>query len=105
MPNQLRVPTLVLIALLTAASSLRAEDEPKPIPLWPSDAPGEKGDIGPERDTSKPGEGLVAGKPIIRIGNVAKPTITLYRPPPDKDTGAAVVVCPGGAYSILAYDL
>jgi acetyl esterase/lipase len=106
MPINLRAASFVLVAFSFVLSPLVATaDEPQPIPLWPSDAPGEKGDIGPERDTSKPGEGLVAGKPIIRIGNVSKPTITLYRPPPDKDTGAAVVVCPGGAYSILAYDL
>src|SRR6267378_1957705 len=34
-----------------------------------------------------------------------KPTIAVYRPPVAKDTGAAVVVCPGGAYQILAMDL
>ena len=75
------------------------------IALWPEQVPGEKGDIGEERDTSKAGEGLVAGKPLIRLGNVSKPTITLHRPPADKDTGAAVLVCPGGGYSILALDL
>jgi acetyl esterase/lipase len=54
---------------------------------------------------SKPGEGLVAGKPLIRLGNVSDPTLTVYRPAKDKDTGTAVVVCPGGGYSILALDL
>jgi acetyl esterase/lipase len=66
--------------------------------LWPGSAPGEKGDIGEEKDTS-PGSG------IIRLGNVSKPAITLFRPAADKDTGAAVIVCPGGGYNILAYDL
>jgi acetyl esterase/lipase len=42
---------------------------------------------------------------IIRLGNVSVPTITLFKPAAEKDTGAAVVVCPGGAYSILAYNL
>lgn len=73
--------------------------------LWPNGAPGEKGDIGLERDMTKPGEGLVAGRPVIRLGNVSVPTVTLYRPPEGNDTGAAVVVCPGGGYSILAMDL
>jgi len=73
--------------------------------LWPKGAPGEKGDIGVEQDTSKPGEGLVGGKRVVRLGNVSIPTLTLYRPPKRKDTGAAVVVCPGGGYSILAMDL
>jgi acetyl esterase/lipase len=54
---------------------------------------------------TKPGDGLYGGKRVVRIGNVSTPTITLYRPPQDKDTGVAVVVCPGGGYEILALDL
>jgi acetyl esterase/lipase len=54
---------------------------------------------------TKPKDGLVGGRPVIRLGNVSKPTLTLYRPPKEKDTGASVVVCPGGGYSILALDL
>ena len=77
----------------------------EPIPLWPNGAPNEKGDVGEEHDTTKPGDGLVAGQRVVRLGNVSKPTITLYRPAREKDTGAAVVVCPGGGYSILAMDL
>lgn len=50
-------------------------------------------------------DGLVVGKRLIRLGNVSTPTITLYRPPQAKDTGAAVVVFPGGGYRILAMDL
>ncbi|MCI0638243.1 MAG: alpha/beta hydrolase [Gemmataceae bacterium] len=78
---------------------------PKVIELWPAGAPGEKGDIGDERDMTKPKDNLVAGKPVIRLGNVSKPTISIYRPPADKDAGAAVLVCPGGGYNILAWDL
>src|SRR5207248_1452144 len=52
---------------------------PKEMPLWPKGAPGARGD--------EPAD---------------KPTLTLYRPPADKATGAAVVVCPGGGYRILA---
>jgi acetyl esterase/lipase len=48
---------------------------------------------------------LIAGKLVIRLGNVSKPTIRIYRPPADKDTGAAVLVFPGGGYHILAMDL
>jgi acetyl esterase/lipase len=77
----------------------------EPIPLWPKGAPDEKGDVGEEHDTTKADGGLVAGQRVIRLGNVSKPTITLYRPAKEKDTGAAVVVCPGGGYSILAMDL
>jgi acetyl esterase/lipase len=93
---------LALLVFLSAILTARAAE---PIPLWPNGAPGEKGDIGEERDMTKPTDGNPGGKPVIRIGNVSKPTITIYSPAPDKDTGAAVVVCPGGGYSILALDL
>lgn len=102
---------LVIAALLSfsvasgRAQTQSAAEVPKPIVLWPKGAPGEKGDIGEEHDTTKPSDGLVAGKRVIRLGNVSNPTITVYRPPADKDTGAAIVVCPGGAYRILAMDL
>jgi acetyl esterase/lipase len=76
-----------------------------PIPLWPKGAPDEQREVGEEHDTTKPDGGLVAGQRVIRLGNVSQPAITLYRPPKEKDTGAAVVVCPGGGYAILAMDL
>ena len=99
----------LLVACLSLTSSLTfnsiAGEISKPIDLWPKGAPGEKGDIGEEKDMTKATENLVAGRRLIRLGNVTSPTITLYKPSPDKDTGAAVVVCPGGGYSILALDL
>ncbi len=92
---------LSLATCLTALTMSAAE----PLVLWPNGAPGEKGDIGVEQDTSKPGDGLVDGKTVVRLGNVSVPTITLYRPDSAVATGAAVIVCPGGGYSILAMDL
>jgi acetyl esterase/lipase len=97
----MRALTFLLIGFVAVLTAKAAE----PMTLWPNGAPGEKGDIGVEHDTSKPGDGLVGGKPVVRLGNVSSPTLTLYRPAQEKDTGAAVVVCPGGGYSILAMDL
>lgn len=47
------------------------------------------------------------GKPLIRLGDVSNPTITLYPAPSgmNQNSGAGVVVFPGGGYSILAIDL
>jgi len=90
-----------MFAALSLHIAVAAETE---IPLWPADAPGEKGGIGEEKDTTKPTDGKIAGKPVIRLGNVSKPTLTLYRAK-EKNTGAAVVVFPGGGYHILAMDL
>jgi acetyl esterase/lipase len=82
--------------------SRRSGDKPLVLNVWPGKVPGEKGDIGEEKLLEpKPNE-----KPgVKRVTNVSKPTLTVYRPAKDKDTGAAVVICPGGGYNILAWDL
>lgn len=89
----------------SALSGTFAAEPAKTIGLWPNGAPGEKGNIGGERDMTKPSDELIAGRRVIRLGNVSNPTISIYHPPADKDTGAAVMVCPGGGYHILAMDL
>ena len=74
------------------------------IPIWPAAVPDARPITGPETfNISKKNE-YVAGRPYSYIGNVAKPTITVY-PPTGKNTGVAVVVFPGGGYQILAIDL
>ncbi|BDD01918.1 alpha/beta hydrolase [Persicobacter psychrovividus] len=42
---------------------------------------------------------------IMKISNIQTPSISVYLPPKEKATGEAVVICPGGGYWILAYDL
>ena len=67
------------------------------LPLWPGAAPGEPANMPAEADMTTAKDNLVAGRPVIRLGNVSTPTITLY-PPKGRNTGAAVVVFPGGGY-------
>ena len=74
------------------------------LPLWPHGAPGAAPNAKPEVDTTTAKDNLIAGKPVIRLGNVSAPTLTLYSPK-GANTGAAVVVFPGGGYRILAIDL
>ena len=74
------------------------------LPIWPHTSPGAPPNPPAETDTTTPKDRLVADKPVIRLGNVSAPTLTLY-PPTGKNTGAAVVVFPGGSYRILAIDL
>src|SRR5271169_6115590 len=74
------------------------------LPIWPHGAPGAQPNPAPEVDTTTAKDNLVAGKPLIRLGNVSTPTLTLYSPK-GGNTGAAVVVFPGGGYQILAMDL
>ena len=72
--------------------------------LWPHGAPGARPNSGSEVDTTTTKDTQIAGKPVVRLGNVSTPTLTIYAPP-QKNSGAAVVVFPGGSYRILAIDL
>src|SRR5207245_8221293 len=44
-------------------------------------------------------------EPTRLVTNVSKPTIMIYRPARDKDTGATVLICPGGGYWNLFWEL
>ena len=92
------------VLILARAEGLAAKPA-KIIELWNGPAPGETGNVGDEKDTTSGTDRLVADKPVIRLGNVSKPTISIYAPPAAKNIGAAVMVCPGGGYNILAMDL
>ena len=102
---------LIILVVACIASTTFAQKsawQPAPghltFPIWPKGAPGAQPNPAPEVDTTTATDKLIAGKPIIRLGNVSSPTLTLYSPK-SGNTGAAVVVFPGGGYSILAIDL
>ena len=65
----------------------------KVIKLWPNGAPGNNECPQPEETFN--------GK-MVRF--VSEPTLTIYLPDPGKNTGAAVVICPGGGYIVEAMD-
>jgi acetyl esterase/lipase len=75
----------------------------KQVPIWPRTAPDAQPWTGPETEKIN-AKDLVADKPWVYINNVSQPTMTVYSPS-GKNTGAAVVVFPGGGYQILAIDL
>jgi len=58
----------------------------------------------PRPETEGQTKSLVAGKPWTWVAYVSQPTMTIY-PPRGKNTGAAVVVLPGGGFEVLAIDL
>ncbi len=90
-----------MASLITVTALGQPADKPLVLDVWPGKVPGEKGDIGEEKILEqKPNE-----KQVKRLTNVTKPTITIFRPAKDKDTGASVVIAPGGGYHILAWDL
>lgn len=102
---------LSLLPILLISSLVIAQPpawQPAPghltLDLWPHGAPGAQPNSVSEADMTTAKDNLIAGRPVIRLGNVSKPTLTVYAPT-SKNTTAAVVVFPGGAYRILAIDL
>ena len=101
--------TIVLCLLAVCASAHAQPTVWQPaaghiqIPLWPGTPPDAQSMPGPEyaRTSDK---SLIGGKPATAIGNVSQPTMTVYAPT-GTNTGAAVVVFPGGGFQILAIDL
>jgi acetyl esterase/lipase len=94
----------VMLLCVAWCLPLRAA-QPLVIDLWPGAPPGPPAELPAEADQTKETDPLIAGRRIIKLGNVTTPQIAVYRPPAEIDTGAAVVICPGGGYHILAYDL
>ena len=81
--------------------------EPLIVELWPGKAPEEPGTIGAERRfPSKPNKDRSETTEVTQlITNVTRPTITIHRPAKEKDTGAAMLICPGGGYHNLWWQL
>ena len=107
----MRQHLLVVAAVVSISTALPAQQpawQPAPghitLELWPHGAPGAQPNPAPEIDATTAKDKVIAGRPVIRLGNVSTPTLTLYAPQ-GKNTGAAVVVFPGGGYRILAIDL
>ncbi len=90
----------LFLSMCTAAFVCAAE--PLTIHLWPNGAPDNLSAPGPEK--ASPGN-PVGGAPIIKLENVSDPTLTVYPASPSAASHTAVLVFPGGGYSILAYDL
>jgi acetyl esterase/lipase len=72
------------------------------MPIWPGVAPDAR--PGPDSESTGTAPRPVAGKPWQYVSNVSRPTLTVYGPN-GANTGAAVVVFPGGGYNVLAIDL
>jgi acetyl esterase/lipase len=103
---------LLAVAMMIVAATASAQKpawQPEPghttLNLWPNGAPGAQPNPPAEADLNNPEKDKpIAGRPIIRLGNVSTPTLTVYAPKENK-SGAAIVVFPGGGYHILAMDL
>jgi acetyl esterase/lipase len=81
---------------------------PQVIQLWPGQAPDETSPIGPERIRLSPKlerRQVEVTEPTRLITGVTNPTVTIYRPARKKNTGTAVLICPGGGYWDLYWQL
>ena len=84
---------LSLLTVLLSISDLAQENKPQEILLWPNGAPGFEN----KRDEPQQAQDWW-------VRNIHNPSITVYLPPKDKATGAAVVICPGGGHSNLVFN-
>ena len=104
MSNRLSCFLIAFVSALIAPIPTSVAGEPQIVTLWPDKAPGESKELPPEGEA--PGATkYVAGNRIYLLTNVSKPELAIYRPEPSKNTGAAVIICPGGGHNLLAYDL
>jgi acetyl esterase/lipase len=71
--------------------------QPAPFAIWPDGAPGSEDWTHEEQETHD-----VPPFGITVVRNVSRPTLTPFLPDPAVATGAAAIICPGGAYHILA---
>ena len=74
------------------------------LPVWPGAAPGQAANLPAELNATTASDYNPANRPVYRLENVSTPTITLYKPTV-QNSGAAVVVFPGGSYTMLAIDV
>lgn len=84
------------------ASGAAAKETSTAIRLWPGAGPGSETWSGPEveRKATVPGVGT-----FQVVTNVSTPTLTVVRPAEGSANGTAVIVCPGGGFSVLAWDM
>ena len=95
-----------LVTFCYLSTSLLGAAAPQVFPLWPGTPPGPPAKVkGAERDLTKPDDKLIAGRRIIKLGHVSTPQMHVYLPDKTKVNGGSVLVCPGGGFSILAWDL
>jgi acetyl esterase/lipase len=95
-------PTVVATMLCLSLEVSAGGAEPVILELWPEAVPGDVGIKGEE--TSRIHDSPIVG-PTKLITNVTRPTLTVYSAPPEKNTGTAMIICPGGGYWDLYWEL
>lgn len=87
-------PLLLAVVLTTLNSALSSAHAQQVLPLYDVSPIPNQNDLPFTPEVSENSGG------ILRVKNIMKPTLTVYKPA--KPNGTAVVICPGGGYYILA---
>src|SRR5512139_2555683 len=109
-PSYSAVPGMLvlLITLSCAAWPIVGADLPLVVELWPGEAPDESASLGAERTRMSPKldrKQVEVTEQTRLITDVTTPTLTICRPTKNKDTGTAILICPGGGYWDLYWQL
>ncbi len=100
--------TVWLVSWLCVAWPVAGADDSLVVEIWPGKVPDESGNIGPEKLLMSPKldhKQVEVTEPTQMVTGVTKPTITIHRPVKDKETGTAMLICPGGGYWNLYWQL
>jgi acetyl esterase/lipase len=87
------MPRLLFLLFSVLSLTARSQDTAVQIPLWPKGAPGF------ENRRNEPEQAQ-----DYWVKNIHNPSITVYLPPKEKATGAAVVIFPGGGHRLLVFN-
>ncbi len=87
------------VLLMLTFGLLSCQAQSNIIEVWPSNVPDQISEKQEAKIATAKGDG------VIRIAEVTNPILTIYTPPSDKANGKGIIICPGGGYNILAYNL
>jgi acetyl esterase/lipase len=94
-----RVKIFSLFVFFMATITIAPAQQAKTIQLWPGAVPGE---------TKLKSADIISsdrGGNVTRVESVTNPVMEVFEPKGGNTTGAGIIICPGGGYSILAIDL
>ncbi len=100
----LTIITMMLYVLKAQADVWQSSPGHQQIPIWPEGKMPDALSAPKQEYITTITHPLIAGKPFKEVWDVTQPTMTIYTPK-TKNTGAAIVVFPGGGFHALAIDL
>lgn len=93
--NIRKLATILFFTAASLAGSSLLSSAQTIMPLYKDSIPNSRPWPDEEKVTSD-----IEGRPII--SKISRPTLTVYLPSPEKATGTAVIICPGGGYWVVA---